>query len=706
MTGDSNPTPLALNRQAAPVDDKPRSVGLVVFKSPAAMDAELLAKEKLSSLETQQELKTSTLYTHLKAELDKAIFAKHRIQQELLDDLRQREGHYDEHDAAIVAQEGGTNAFDNVTDFKCEALTSWITDILVFQSGEMPFGLEPTPMPDLPKNIVAAIVKAQMEKVVAIAQQTGAVPDPELIKQAAASMRDQVERAIREEARRRAERMEVKMKDQLTESDFSEVFDDLLYYFSTFKAAILKGPCVREAEKLNWILRQDGSWVPETARELTYEFRAVHPMDFYPDPGIKNIAHGGCFERSRITPYNLQNLIGSPGFSEKAIREVLSQPTNNSYTDQYEAERFRIESGNNTTDVPQGQLYVMWERWGYVKGSILNDWYYENFGSTPFDEDKFYPISANFINNTVIRAVVNLDYLTGTKPYYMASYRRKASSVWGKGVPETMRSDQKAINVATRAEINNMSLCSLPQQTVNIDMLAAGEDPTNAYPGRIIQVTNSAENKGKAIDYWMPPFIAPQMEDMRAAKIKAVDDKTGIPPYIYGNEQASGAGSTLGGLQILMSSAAKGVKRAILNLDHGIIQPMLQRLYLMNMLYDPDESIKGDCKIVARGALTMFMNDQEAVRKTNYLSMVTKDQMLSQIAGVKGITKIFRDATKAQNIDPTGIIPSDEEIDAAMSIPAPQQLPPPGQQALSGRQQEVSAQAGQQAPPGPAAQVA
>lgn len=75
-------------------------------------------------------------------------------------------------------------------------------------------------------------------------------------------------------------------------------------------------------------------------------------------------------------------------------------------------------------------------------------------------------------------------------------------------------------------------------------------------------------------------------------EVKA-DDATGIPRYTYGNEHIGGAGDTASGLSMLMNSAAKGLRRAISNIDGNVIAPTVNDTFINEMLYNPDESIKG-----------------------------------------------------------------------------------------------------------------
>ena len=74
----------------------------------------------------------------------------------LMEALRAYNGQYDPEDEALIASEGGSRIFMNLTSTKCRAAISWIKDILLAGKQDA-FGIEPTPVVELPEGVAENI---------------------------------------------------------------------------------------------------------------------------------------------------------------------------------------------------------------------------------------------------------------------------------------------------------------------------------------------------------------------------------------------------------------------------------------------------------------------------------------------------------------------------------------------------------------------
>ena len=88
---------------------------------------------------------------------NRAKFSKTELTERLLKCERQRRGVYDPQKAIEIAQTGGSDIFMRITDIKCRAAYSWITDVMS-GNGKLPFELSPAKEPELPPEISASIV--------------------------------------------------------------------------------------------------------------------------------------------------------------------------------------------------------------------------------------------------------------------------------------------------------------------------------------------------------------------------------------------------------------------------------------------------------------------------------------------------------------------------------------------------------------------
>ena len=139
------------------------------------------------------------------------------------------------------------------------------------------------------------------------------------------------------------------------------------------------------------------------------------------------------------------------------------------------------------------------------------------------------------------------------------------------------------------------------------------------------------------------------------------DDATGVPRYTYGNGVAAGAGDTAQGLSMLMNNAAKGLRRAIGNVDMNVIAPTINVTFNNEMLYNKDESIKGDNIVIPRGAAAILIRESAQQRRMQFLGM-TANPIDSQIITSKYRAALLREVASAMELPVDDVVPSDEVL--------------------------------------------
>jgi len=110
----------------------------------------------------------SALASHVRAAWGRNKLSKERISLKLLDCLRARRGVYSPAQLQqMLSNGGGMNiVFADLTETKCRAASAWIREI-VLPVGEQPWGIDPSPIPELPHSLKKGIVN----KALAQAQQ-------------------------------------------------------------------------------------------------------------------------------------------------------------------------------------------------------------------------------------------------------------------------------------------------------------------------------------------------------------------------------------------------------------------------------------------------------------------------------------------------------------------------------------------------------
>lgn len=619
-------------------------------------NSELIARER-SRAEAMLNLEPVTrLSAHVQSQWVAAREEKRTVQQDLLKSLRQRDGIYDADVLQKIRQIGGSEIYMKLTATKCRAAESWIKDVLA-PAGEKPWTLDPTPMPSLPPELEQAIrMSVIMEAQQAAAM--GAQIQPGAVVIRMDEIRNEIQTKIQEAAKEAAEAMERKIEDQLAESQFHAVFPDFISYLVTFRSAFLKGPVIRKRKLLEWDAK---SGQPVVSEKIIYDVEAPNPLDIYPSPGAVDVNDGWLFEFHRLQRGDVAALLGCPGYNEDAVRAVLDEYGRGGLREwtQYDTEREMAERKEVNSTNKGGTIDAL-EGWGSVSGELLIEW---GLSSETIDPAKEYEINAWKIGRHIIKAVLNPDPL-GRRPYYKTSFENLPGAFWGNAPPDLIRDVQQMCNYAARSLANNMSIASGPQVDVDVDRLPAGEPVTEMYPWKIWQTTskNSAHaGQAPAIRFFQPDMHAQALLSVFEFFERKADDVTGIPAYSYGSGAVSGAGRTASGMAMLMNNASKGIKQVVQNIDRDVIGPLIERFNDYNLLYDPDPTIKGDCQVVARGALSLINKETAQMRRNEFLQ-ATNNPVDLQIIGLEGRSRLLREAAKSLDMPVDEVVPSPEDL--------------------------------------------
>jgi len=626
----------------------------------------------------------SQLAGHVRMAWQQNKIYKQRIDLKLLKCLRARRGVYSPQEINDMQQSnGGINiVWAPLTEVKSRAGSAWTRDV-VLPVGEQPWGIEATVVPDLPMQMKNAIVKkaiAQAQQVMQQASQAGGgVIDrdefKDLVFQIGDKLRTDAEKTLKKLADDRAKRMEKKIADRMQEGNYYHAMDAFVEDFTTFPAAILKGPIYKRHKRLKW----GAGWKPEIDNTPVQWFERVSPFDIYPGPGAATPQKGNFIERIRFQRDDLHDLKGLPGYRDDQIDGALKDYSNGHLEGWLwtEGERQRLEQETMYLFLSPPGIIDALNFWGRVPGWKLIAWGVD--GVDLKDTTREYECNVVVCGSYVLYATLNPHPL-GRRPYHKACYDEIAGAFWGRSVPDLCETPQKMCNGIACATADNLSIASGPMSWIHVDRLADGEQSLDMFPWKQFQLrSDPTQGVNPGIGFFQPDDrSANHMALYEKWEIRA-DDATGIPRYTYGNERAGGSADTATGLQILMSNAAKGLRRGISNIDGNVIEQAIYDMFVNEMLYNPDESIKGDCTVVPRGAAMILIRESAQQRRIQFLTM-TANPFDAQILTAKYRAALLRETAAAMELPVDDIVPSDEAIDEQQQ--QQQQMAQQQQQAL------------------------
>ncbi len=604
---------------------------------------------------TRREAVESSLAAHIRDQFEINKRAKSQVTTILQQCRRQRNGEYDEADLQRIRQEGGSEVYMMLTATRVRAAVSWVTDLVM--AGERIFACEPTPEPDIPPMIRQEMMR-RLTQELEQSLQAGAQPTQQMFSQRTEQVEVQLREAVREQAERAANAAEQRIEDELVEGGFEEALVEFIDDYATYPAAIMEGPIVRRKVRLDW---SGGDAVP--VESLVDEYERLSPFDAFPSPGVGSPQDGNFIARKRFSRLDLWNFQGVPGYRDEALRAVLEEfqgRTSKEWTDLGAAAR---ETPAWQADPhPDDGLVDALKYWGSASGETLLEWGMDaQLIPDPLEE---YEIEAILIGSHVIYAVLNEDPLQ-RRPLMHACWQRDPGQFWGKSIPQLMRDIQRMCNGAARALANNMGIASGPQVVVLKDLLPEGEEIEGLYPWKIWQSVSSHRG-GEArqpIYFFQPNSNAAELLGVYEQFEVKADDATGVPRYAYGSEKVSGAAQTMGGLSMLLENATKAIKEAVRHIDAGVTVPVVERKYTDLLRCDPDPAIRGDIRIVARGASALVGKAQAQVRRNEFLQAVANIPYAPELIGLKGFAELLKETMRDMDI-PVGLMPTDEEIEA------------------------------------------
>lgn len=630
---------------------------------------ELTAKEQAekAALEAQNQPVMTSLAAHINGCWEDARNAKETaVMPRILKNLRQRRGEYDPDKLTEIRKTGGSEIFMMLTSVKCRAASAWLRDVLLGQGQDKPWTLEPTKVPDLDQQLTQGITD-QVVAETAQAIKLGMPIAEGSIVDRLGQLRDLAQTRLREEAKIIARRMENQMEDQLQEGGFLGALDQFIDDITTYPAAFIKGPIIRRKTKLAWV---NNEVVPQDY--LCKEWERVDPKDIYPSRTATCINDGYLIEMHHLSRSDLNELIGVEGYNEDAIRLVLDEYgrgglvnwTTSAQTVQ------QIQNPGSTLSNPEGLIDAL-QYWGSVQGRKLIEWGMSE-KEVP-DADAEYRVEAWLIGRYVIRAVLNYDPL-GRKPYYKASYEELPGSFWGNAVVDLIADVQAICNAAARSLVNNMGLASGPMVGINTDRMPPGESITTLYPWRIFQFLNDPlGSTAPALEFFQPKPMVNELLVVFEKFSALADEYSGIPRYMTGNIQGvSGAGRTASGMSMMVNNAGKSIKQVVGNIDINVFTPLLEQQYYHNMRFADERTIKGDVRVVARGALSILAKEALQLRRNEFLQ-ATANPVDLQVTGLDGRAYLLREVARTLDMDTDKVVPSPEVMRARQQMQAMEQ---------------------------------
>ena len=332
---------------------------------------------------------------------------------------------------------------------------------------------------------------------------------------------------------------------------------------------------------------------------------------------------------------------------------------------------------------------------GNIQGRFLLE-----YGMTPAqipDELRDYYVQCWLVGNYPIKVQMSPSPRKRHN-YFITSFEKVPGTPVGNGLPDILSDIGDVANATLRSLVNNLSISSGPQVTVNDDRLASGEDGEELYPWKRWHVTSDPMGNSNAvppIGFFQPQSNAQELLSVYQAFSNMADDLSAIPKYLQGGS-SGGAGRTASGLAMLMGNASQFL-RTVANIDRDLFEPALSMLFDMVMLTDTSGLLNGEEKIRVLGVNVAIQKETERARQLEFLQ-ITANPVDMQIIGPAGRAEVLRAVSNTIGLAGDKIVPSDDDIANQQRAAAAQAQA----QGLPGHQMALPVPAGSRRPSSPA----
>jgi hypothetical protein len=602
------------------------------------------------------------LTAHLNTLWEAAKDAKWVIDERLAKCIRAKKGKYDPDDLSAIREFGGSEIYMMLTNVKTRSIEAQIKDILI-PAGEKPWGIDPTPIPDLPREVADRVVenlKAELGQIFAVLGPNVPIT-PEMVDIRMMELMSTARSEIKKIAGNECFLAEQHVEDLFVEGNFYSELAKFIKDFSVYLTAFLRGPFVVTEKQLEWVEGPDGKSVAQQGMKKVLKFARVSPFDMYPAPAAKNINDGYMIERMRVRPADLSKFRETEGYSKVAIDATMLDHqkgylTNWLWTDQ---ERANIENRPQEMTDPTSMIEVLLFN-GEIPGRYLAEWGIKYEG----DISDHVTVQCMWVHGRVIMLKVNKHPL-GWKPYYSASFDPSVDSIWGLAPTELMEDCQRMCNAAARALSNNMAIASGPQVEVFEDRVSPSTDVSRMWPWKIWKTESDPNANGKpAVNFFQPQMLGNQLMEIFTFFYGQAGEQLGVPAFEQGvGDQAGGAGKTAHGLAMLMNASSKIMKDAIGYIDIDVIKKVVYQTWLY-AIESGKMDYTGDIHIVARASEYLIIAEQLQARRQEFLNYTNNPVDLA-IIGMEGRSKVLRETVKSLKMDGEEIVPPEWQLQAA-----------------------------------------
>lgn len=481
------------------------------------------------------------------------------------------------------------------------------------------FSFGPTPVPELAEQVddatpVAgpdgqALMRAPTEQETAQAGQLAqAIPgqDQTPVTQAVQVTVGDVAKRQLEKAKQSAEKAEKRIYDWMVESRYPMQMRKVMFDAARIGVGILKGPYPENRRGQKFSI-ENGQAKLTLVNRVAPACKWINPWNFFPHRACGEDIHTGDYvvEYDTISEATLRSLksaqdpLGKNIYIGSQIDKVIKEGP----------QRQKEFDGRNpaeTNNTEKNEQYGIWYFTGTLKRSdFLNC--EPAIGDDDLPDDlQYINCIITMVNDCVIGATLN-PLESGSFPYHVFPWSRRAGYWAGVGVAEQVGLPQQIVNAGTRRLLDNAGISSGAQIAVRQNGVVPADGNWTITPDKLWFMTDEANSDDirkvfMSVEF---PNLGAQIMAIIQYGFKLAEEACNIPLISQGQTGAQDP-QTFGQAELQNSNANSLLRNIAYNVDDCITEPFVMRCYDW-LLMDPEvpEDEKGDFEINARGSIAM-----------------------------------------------------------------------------------------------------
>lgn len=579
-------------------------------------------------------------------------------QAQQIEALRYYYGNYTAEELADMPDNGETALWFPLIEMFVKRMYAFIIDTMTSEKGVPQYDMRPTTVPDIPPLLLERALESITQQVL-LAIETGVVVTGTQLREAVEGMTD----TLFEEAKASAEYAVRKCKretdDRLDQSNYFQAFLDGVFDSVLCGTGIIYGPYP--------VLEQRATFGPDSRPEYGYhknmQWRSLDKLYLFPSVCSTDTQDGEyLIYLDKMSRKQLYEAKSCPGWLPDNIEYILREhPSGWSSCQSGMFGDIQALRGS-AYGRPDSRYDTTWYI-GCIPGKFLLELGIETYLGRAVEDIGSYEVEIWTIAGLPVKVQLPLDPKC-ERPVHRAVMFEDAGSFWGRGTYHRLCDLQRLINSAFTSIPYDLGYTAFPVWEIDRGMMKQEDQEDvgaiNIFPGAVFEKDSLQSGvAGNMIGAHQTQSNVGLFMNMMQEVIEQAETLMGLPRYLSGGAQGSGALRTASGLAQLQSNAFINLKCIIRNYDMGFTAPAIGMLHRYIAATTDDPDLMGDVEVVILGHTVMLARQVHRDSLAQNLGLFMPF-MQAGVIPMEGVLDFLREIASIGGYDPRKLVPDSQ----------------------------------------------